>query len=73
LISTVVSYTIASNIIVGVTVVGCIAFAVLMVLLDNEKRSVLVLFSRQVTVFIIPLLFIYFYLVLIWGTKILIG
>ena len=71
MVTTIISSTIASDILINIAVVGCVAFAVLMVLSDEKRRPSLTLLSRHVTVFIIPLLFLFSYITVIWGAKIL--
>jgi bacteriorhodopsin len=73
LVTTVISSTIASDILINIVVVGCVVFAVLMVLSDERRRPALALLSRHVTVFMIPLLSLFAYIAIIWGAKILAG
>jgi hypothetical protein len=73
LVATVVSSAIASDIIIGITIAVCVIFAVSTVLTDDKRRPGLALFNRHVTVFTMPLIFIFAYLAIVWGAKILIS
>ena len=71
MVTTVISSVIASDLITGVVVVGCIAFAVIMVLTDEKRRPTLALLSRSFTVFTVPLLVLFVYIAIMWGANIL--
>jgi uncharacterized PurR-regulated membrane protein YhhQ (DUF165 family) len=71
LITTIVSSAIASAIVIGVAVAGCIVFTVIAELTDEKQRPALALFSRHVTVFMIPLLSLFAYIVILWAAKII--
>jgi hypothetical protein len=67
----VISALTASELAVGVTIVGCVILAIIMFLSEDKRRPVLALFSRNVLIFTAPLLIVFAYLVVIWGAKIL--
>jgi hypothetical protein len=67
----VVSAIAASSLAVGITIAGCVIVAVFTFLSNDGRRPVLALFSRNLMVFMIPLLIIFTYLVIIWVAKVL--
>jgi hypothetical protein len=69
----VMSSAVASGLIVGVAVAGCVVLAVIMVASDDTKRQQMALFSRHINVLMVPLLMVFAYIVIIWGAKILTG
>jgi hypothetical protein len=71
LVATLFSFISATGAVIGSTIAGCVVLVVIMFLSDDKRKPSLILFSRHVAVFVAPLLIVFAYLVLIWGSKIL--
>ena len=70
---TLFSFMSASDAVIGSVIAGCVLLTVVMFLSDDKRRPSLNLFSRNIAVFMGPLLIVFTYLVVIWGAKILTG
>ncbi len=73
MVITVVSSVIASDIIINITVAGCMVFAVTAVLSDEKRRPTFALLSRHITVFMIPLVILFAYTTIVWLARIMVG
>jgi hypothetical protein len=73
LAATLFSFKIASDAVIGSAIVGCVILALIAFISEDKRRPSLILFSRNIVVFMVPLLIVFAYLVLVWGAKILTG
>jgi hypothetical protein len=73
LAATLFSFRIASDAVIASAIAGCVILAVMVILCDDKRRLSFNLFSRNIVVFMVPLLIVLAYLVLVWGAKILTG
>jgi hypothetical protein len=61
----------ASELITGIVVGACLALGVMMFALDDKQRTAVAAFSRNVSIFMIPLVVLVAYIVIIWAANIL--
>ncbi len=66
----VISHVVASDLIVGIAVVGCIILVVAAEL-TNDERTILKLLSRHFMAYSIPLLVLFAFIGIAWGTEII--
>jgi hypothetical protein len=70
-VAVVLSSVFNSDLTIGVAIAACIVLAIVNLLTDDESKPGLALFSRRVTVFLLPLLIIFAFSAIIWGAGIL--
>ncbi len=71
MVTTVVSLIIATSAVVGTIMAGCVAFAIIMFLSDDGRKPRLALFSRNITIFLVPLGIVFVFLTIMWAARIL--
>ena len=66
----IMSSSLASALSIGIAVAGCLVVTVIMVLSDDQRKPALALFTRNLGIFMVPLLLLFGYIVVIWGARI---
>jgi len=71
MITAVISPAISPVVTGAVTVVGCVVFVVITELTDENRWPALAHINRYFTVYLIPLLFLFAYLAIVWAARIM--